>query len=53
MRSVCKMRPALWVTDTADLCKPRYHKPSDTLETLDQDFLTGVCQGLMAGIRLL
>lgn len=44
---------AVMVTDTAFLRNPHYHKPSDTLETLDQDFLTGVCQGLMAGIRLL
>lgn len=45
--------PAVMVTDTAFLRNPHYHKPSDTLETLDQDFLTGVCQGLMAGIRSL
>ncbi|MFS8905288.1 M28 family peptidase [Synechococcus sp. O70.2] len=45
--------PAVMVTDTAFLRNPHYHKPSDTLETLDQDFLTGVCQGLMAGICLL
>jgi Zn-dependent M28 family amino/carboxypeptidase len=45
--------PAVMVTDTAFLRNPHYHKLSDTLETLDPDFLTGVCQGLMAGIRLL
>jgi Zn-dependent M28 family amino/carboxypeptidase len=45
--------PAVMVTDTAFLRNPHYHKLSDTLETLDQDFLTGVCQGLMAGIRSL
>jgi Zn-dependent M28 family amino/carboxypeptidase len=44
---------AVVVTDTAFLRNPHYHKLSDTLETLDPDFLTGVCQGLMAGIRLL
>jgi Zn-dependent M28 family amino/carboxypeptidase len=44
---------AVMVTDTAFLRNPHYHQPSDTLETLDQDFLTGVCQGLMAGIRSL
>jgi len=44
---------AVMVTDTAFLRNPHYHKLSDTLETLDQDFLTGVCQGLMAGIRSL
>jgi Zn-dependent M28 family amino/carboxypeptidase len=45
--------PAVMVTDTAFLRNPHYHKLSDTLETLDPDFLTGVCQGLMAGIRSL
>ncbi|MGY2977609.1 M28 family peptidase [Thermostichus sp. OS-CIW-31] len=44
---------AVIVTDTAFLRNPHYHKLSDTLETLDPDFLTGVCQGLMAGIRSL
>jgi Zn-dependent M28 family amino/carboxypeptidase len=43
--------PALMVTDTADLRNPNYHKESDRLETLDLDFLTGVCQGLNAGLR--
>lgn len=45
--------PALMVTDTADLRNPHYHQASDRLETLDLDFLTGVCQGLESGIRLL
>lgn len=44
---------ALMVTDTADLRNPHYHKESDRLETLDLDFLTGVCQGLNYGIRKL
>jgi Zn-dependent M28 family amino/carboxypeptidase len=38
------------VTDTAFMRNPHYHQPSDTLETLDLDFLTGVCQGLLQGI---
>ncbi|MEN9225385.1 MAG: M28 family peptidase [Thermostichus sp. HHBFW_bins_43] len=42
---------AILVTDTADLRNPHYHRLSDSLETLDRDFLAGVCQGLMAGIR--
>jgi Zn-dependent M28 family amino/carboxypeptidase len=41
---------ALMVTDTAFLRNPHYHQPSDTLETIDLNFLAGVCQGLMAGI---
>ncbi|CAD5919955.1 hypothetical protein NO976_00625 [Planktothrix agardhii] len=44
---------AIMVTDTANLRNPHYHQPTDTLETLDLDFLTGVCQGLLAGLRRL
>ena len=44
---------AIMVTDTAFLRNPHYHQSSDTLETLDLDFLTGVCQGLAQGIRQL
>jgi Zn-dependent M28 family amino/carboxypeptidase len=43
--------PAILVTDTADMRNPNYHKSSDTIGTLDLDFLTGVCQGLERGIR--
>jgi Zn-dependent M28 family amino/carboxypeptidase len=42
---------ALMITDTGDLRNPHYHRSSDRLETLDLDFLTGVCQGLIQGIR--
>ncbi|MEC4816648.1 MAG: M28 family peptidase [Scytonema sp. PMC 1069.18] len=45
--------PAMMVTDTAFMRNPHYHKPSDTIATLDLDFLTGVCQGLEIGIRRL
>lgn len=45
--------PAIMVTDTAFLRNPHYHKPSDTINTLDLDFLTGVCMGLESGIRQL
>jgi len=41
---------AMMVTDTAMLRNPHYHKPSDRLETLNLDFLTGVCRGLIQGI---
>lgn len=44
---------AIMVTDTANLRNPHYHRNSDRLETLDLDFLTRVCQGLIAGLRLL
>lgn len=43
--------PAIMVTDTAFMRNPHYHQPSDRLETLDLDFLTGVCQGLILGLR--
>ena len=44
---------AMMVTDTAFMRNPHYHQPSDTIETLDLDFLTGVCRGLAIGIRSL
>ncbi len=44
---------AIMVTDTANMRNPNYHQNSDTVETLDLDFLTGVCQGLIAGLRCL
>ena len=43
--------PAMMVTDTAFLRNPHYHQPSDRIDTLDLDFLTGVCRGLEVGIR--
>jgi hypothetical protein len=42
--------PAAMVTDTAFLRNPHYHKLSDTLETLDLAFLSGVCRGLRQGL---
>jgi Zn-dependent M28 family amino/carboxypeptidase len=42
---------AIMVTDTSFLRNPHYHQPSDRIETLDLDFLTGVCQGLIAGLK--
>ncbi len=42
---------ALMVTDTSFLRNPHYHQPSDTIETLDLEFLTGVCQGLIVGLQ--
>ena len=34
------------VTDTANLRNPYYHSPSDTIETLNLDFMTVVFHGL-------
>ena len=42
---------AIMVTDTAMLRNPYYHKASDTIDTLDLDFLTNVCQSLSAALR--
>ena len=41
----------MMVTDTAFLRNPHYHKPSDTIDTLDSDFLTAACSGLMAALK--
>jgi aminopeptidase YwaD len=38
--------PALLVTDTAFLRNPNYHLPSDTLETLDFEFMKKVTVGI-------
>ncbi|MEG3899758.1 MULTISPECIES: M28 family peptidase [unclassified Microcoleus] len=43
--------PAIMVTDTANMRNPHYHRESDKIETLDLDFLAGVCQGLVEAIR--
>jgi Zn-dependent M28 family amino/carboxypeptidase len=43
--------PAIMVTDTANMRNPHYHQASDRIETLDLDFLAGVCQGLVEAIR--
>lgn len=42
--------PAMMVTDTANMRNPNYHQVSDQIETLNLDFLTGVCQGLIKGL---
>jgi Zn-dependent M28 family amino/carboxypeptidase len=41
---------AMMVTDTANMRNPHYHLPSDRIETLDLDFLTRVCNGLINSI---
>jgi len=35
---------AVLITDTANFRNPNYHQPSDTLDTLDHDFLIGAAQ---------
>jgi hypothetical protein len=41
---------AMMITDTSFMRNPHYHKSSDRLETLDLEFLTNICQGLILGI---
>ena len=42
---------AIMVTDTANLRNPYYHRSTDKIETLNLDFLTGVCEGLIQAIK--
>jgi Zn-dependent M28 family amino/carboxypeptidase len=45
--------PALMVTDTAFFRNPHYHRASDTLDTLNIDFMANVCQGVIRAVRCL
>lgn len=42
--------PALLVTDTSFFRNPHYHGPTDTLETLDLDFMSKVCEGVVNAV---
>jgi aminopeptidase YwaD len=42
--------PALMVTDTAFLRNPNYHLPSDTMETLDFEFMRKVVMGIFYSV---
>jgi Zn-dependent M28 family amino/carboxypeptidase len=42
--------PALLITDTAFLRNPHYHRGSDSLETLDINFMAKVCEGVVRGV---
>ncbi|MFE4105661.1 M20/M25/M40 family metallo-hydrolase [Almyronema epifaneia] len=44
---------AVLVTDTANFRNPHYHQPTDTAETLDFQFLTGVTQRVIDAVELL
>ncbi|MFB2971681.1 M28 family peptidase [Aerosakkonema sp. BLCC-F183] len=41
---------AMMITDTAFMRNPHYHQASDRIETLNLDFLAGVCRGLEIAI---
>lgn len=45
--------PAVMVTDTSFYRNPHYHGPTDTLETLDIDFMAKVCEGAARGLMAL
>jgi len=42
--------PAVMLTDTADFRNPHYHRPSDTIETLNLDFLSDVAAVVTAAV---
>jgi Zn-dependent M28 family amino/carboxypeptidase len=42
--------PALMITDTSFMRNPHYHLPSDTLETLDREFLHKVSEGVLRAV---
>jgi len=43
--------PAAMVTDTAFFRNPNYHQPSDTLETLDLEFIRDNAQAVTAFLK--
>ena len=45
--------PAVMLTDTANFRNPHYHKPTDTLDTLNLDFIASVTDGVMAAVMAL
>ena len=40
--------PAVMLTDTANFRNPHYHRPTDTIETLNLDFIAAVADGVTA-----
>jgi Zn-dependent M28 family amino/carboxypeptidase len=42
--------PALLVTDTSFFRNPHYHRSSDTIQTLDLDFMVKVCEGVVTAV---
>jgi Zn-dependent M28 family amino/carboxypeptidase len=42
--------PALMVTDTSFFRNPHYHRSSDTLDTLNFDFIAKVCAAVIRGV---
>jgi Zn-dependent M28 family amino/carboxypeptidase len=42
--------PAVMLTDTADFRNPHYHRPTDTLDTLNLDFMAAVADGVREAV---
>ncbi|MBH0182260.1 MAG: M20/M25/M40 family metallo-hydrolase [Nitrospira sp.] len=45
--------PAVMLTDTANFRNPHYHRPTDTIETLNLDFMSAVAEGVTAAVLCL
>lgn len=45
--------PAIMLTDTANFRNPHYHQPTDTIETLDIDFIVAVSETVVAAASAL
>ena len=45
--------PALMITDTSFFRNPNYHGSTDTLETLNFDFMAKVCEGVIGAVLAL
>lgn len=45
--------PALMITDTSFYRNPHYHGATDSIETLDIDFMARVCEGVVRGVSAL
>ena len=45
--------PALMITDTSFYRNPHYHGATDSIETLDIDFMAKVCEGVVRGMSTL
>jgi hypothetical protein len=42
---------AIMITDTALYRNPNYHTPQDTIDTLDFDKMTALCEGLVEATK--
>ncbi|MEO5863472.1 MAG: peptidase M28, partial [Nitrospiraceae bacterium] len=42
--------PAVMLTDTANFRNPHYHRETDTVDTLNPEFLSGVIETVVATV---